>query len=227
MAQHGVVEVTSGKRARVIPPSGRSISTQISRLVKRFASAPQGQDHIAQGRLLFESGLAWLSAQIATDEDIARLKAALDANIAALGNTAEFVRTDVAFHYELAVIPRNPLFIFIHELLMEWLVDQRTTTIHMPDADTLSARDHKAIYEAIAARDPARAYHEMITHLKLVSHLYAEAKRLANEILRGVTHDVARRIDAEQRALWDASFGARSEGRQTRRPKRNQHGSQQ
>ena len=31
-----------------------------------------------------------------------RLKQALDANVAALGKTGEFIRTDVAFHYELA-----------------------------------------------------------------------------------------------------------------------------
>ena len=212
MAQHGVIEIASGKRARVIPPTGRWIGAQMSMLMRRFASAPHGQEHIAEGRLLFELGLAWQSAQVATDEDIARLRAALEANIAAVGNTAEFVRTDMAFHYEMAVIPRNPLFIFIHELLMEWLVDQRTTTIHMPDADTISVRDHKAIYEAIAARDPARAFHEMVSHLKLVSRLYTEAKRVADEILREVTHDVARRIRQEQEALWDASFGGRSEG---------------
>ena len=210
MAQHGVVEIASGKRARVIPPNGGLIAAQMTALMKRFASAPQGQEQISQARLLFESGLAWQSAQVATSEDIARLKGALDANVAALGNRAEFVRTDVAFHYELAVIPRNPIFTFVHELIVEWLIDQRTTTIHMPDADTLSVRDHTAIYEAIAARDPARAFHEMVSHLKLVSRLYAESKRLTEEILRGVTHDVARRIEQEQRALWASSFGAQA-----------------
>jgi GntR family transcriptional repressor for pyruvate dehydrogenase complex len=229
MAQHGVIEISSGKRARVIPPTGSTIASHISALMKRFASAREGQEQINQAHPLFESGLARQSAQIATGDDIARLKAVLYANVAALGNTTEFVRTDIAFHRELAVIPRNPIFIFVHELGMEWLVDRCTTTIHMPDADTLSVRDHTAICEAIAARDSARAFHEMVSHLRLASRLYAEAKRVTEEILRGVTHDVARRIDREQRALWASSFGASAEAsgptpKTARRSKRELNG---
>ena len=132
---------------------------------------------------------------------------ALDANVAALGKVGEFIRTDVAFHYELARIARNPVFNVVHEILVEWLIDQRTTTIHMPEADRLSVRDHTAIYEAVAAREPARAFHEMASHLRLISRLYSEAKRLSETILREVTRDVAKRIEQENEALWAASFG--------------------
>ena len=124
-----------------------------------------------------------------------------------LGKTGEFIRTDVAFHYELARIARNPVFNVVHEILVEWLIDQRTTTIHMPDADMLSVRDHTAIYEAVAAREPARAFHEMASHLRLISRLYSEAKRLSETILREITRDVAKRIEQENEALWAASFG--------------------
>jgi DNA-binding FadR family transcriptional regulator len=161
-----------------------------------------------QARLLFETGLAWQAAQIATDEDVSSLKRALEANVAAVGKVGEFIRTDVAFHYELARIARNPVFNVVHEILVEWLVDQRTTTIHMPDADRLSVRDHTAIYEAVAAREPARAFHEMASHLRLISRLYSEAKRLSETILREVTRDVATRIEQENEALWATSFGS-------------------
>ena len=123
-------------------------------LIKRVADGPRGQDHLEQARLLFETGLAWQAAQNATDQDIERLRQALEANVAALGRVGEFIRTDVAFHYELARITRNPVFNVVHEILVEWLIDQRTTTIHMPEADRLSVRDHTAIYEAVAAREP-------------------------------------------------------------------------
>ena len=100
-----------------------------------------------------------------------------------------------------------PVFNVVHEILVEWLIDQRTTTIHMPDADRFSVRDHTAIYEAVAAREPARAFHEMASHLRLISRLYSEAKRLSETILREVTRDVAKRIEQENEALWAASFG--------------------
>jgi GntR family transcriptional repressor for pyruvate dehydrogenase complex len=205
LQQQGLVDIASGARARVTKPSLKFVTAQLTEIVKRICADGQGQSHMEQTRLLFESGIAWLAAQEATDEDIKRLKQALDTNTAALGSTAEFIRTDIAFHYELAVITRNPIFVAIHDTLVEWLIDQRTTTILMPDANKLSVRDHTAIYEAVAARDPMRAFYAMTGHLRLVSQLYAEAKRLSEEILRNVTRDVAARIDQEMNEMWELS----------------------
>ena len=75
----------------------------------------------------------------------------------------------------------------------------------MPDADRLSIRDHTAIYEAVAARDPMRAFHEMTGHLRLISELYSESKRLSEEILRQVARDVASRIERERESMWAAA----------------------
>ena len=204
LQQQGLVEITSGTRARVTAPSGKFMTGQMAGLIRRITSTPQGQEHMEQARLLFEAGVAWQAARVATDDDIKRLKTALDANTAAIGNIGVFVRTDVAFHAELAVITRNPVFTGVNDALVGWLVDQRTTTIHMPDADRLSVRDHTAIYEAVAARDPMRAFHEMTGHLRLISELYSESKRLSEEILRQVARDVASRIERERESMWAA-----------------------
>jgi DNA-binding FadR family transcriptional regulator len=206
------VEVRSGTRARVTTPTNGLLIGQLTGFVRHMAANPQGQIHMEQARLLFEAGVAWQAAQVATDDDIVRLKKALDANAAALGNMPEFIRTDVAFHYELNVITRNPIFASVHEILVEWLIDQRTTTIHMPDADHFSVRDHTSIYEAVAARDPIRAFHEMGSHLRLISQLYHEAKRLSQEILRDITRDVAERMDREKQNIW-SSLGRASRPR--------------
>jgi GntR family transcriptional repressor for pyruvate dehydrogenase complex len=215
LQQQGLVEITSGARARVTAPSGKFLTGQLAGLVRRLASTGQGHEHMEQARLLFESGVAWQAARVATDEDIVRLKAALDANVAAMGNTGVFIRTDVAFHYELTAITRNPVFTGVHDALVGWLIDQRTTTIHMPDADRLSIRDHTAIYEAVAARDPMRAFHEMTSHLRLISELYRESKRLSEDILREVARDVASRIERERESMWVSSEGNGS-GRPTK-----------
>src|SRR5262249_34258648 len=97
-----------------------------------------------------------------------------------------------------------------------WLIDQRTTTIHMPDADRLSIRDHTAIYEAVAARDPMRAFHEMTSHLRLISELYRESKRLSEEILRQIARDGAVRIERERESMWVA--GSRTDAEQEKPP---------
>ena len=202
LQQQGLVEITSGTRARVLAPSGKFLTGQMASLIRRLSSTDQGQEHMAQTRLLFEAGVAWQAARIATDQDVLRLKAALDANVAAMGNPTVFIRTDVAFHYELTVIAHNPVFTAIHDALVGWLIDQRTTTYHMPDADRLSVRDHTAIYEAVLARDPMKAFHEMTSHLRLISELYLESKRLSEDILRQVSRDVAARIDRERESMW-------------------------
>jgi DNA-binding FadR family transcriptional regulator len=204
LQQQGLVEITSGTRARVTAPSGKFMTGQMASLIRRLTSTGEGHEHMEQARLLLEAGVAWQAARVATDEDIQRLKVALDANAAAIGNTSAFIRTDVAFHAELALITRNVVFTSLYDALVGWLIDQRTTTIHMPDADRLSVRDHTAIYEAVAARDPMRAFHEMTSHLRLISELYSESKRLSEEILRQVARDVAGRIERERESMWVA-----------------------
>lgn len=221
LQQKGLVQIENGRRARVSPGTNDIIIQQLASISKRLTTTARGQEHVEQMRLLLESGLAWHCARVATDADVARLKAALDANVAAVGDVVAFIRTDVAFHYELAAITGNPILLAIHEVVVEWLIDQRTTTSHMPDADKLSVRDHTAIYAAVAARDPARAFHEMASHIQLVGKLYREAKRVSDEILRGVTHDVARRFEAEKAAMWGGPAAEDQRQRPVRAAKRS------
>jgi GntR family transcriptional repressor for pyruvate dehydrogenase complex len=207
MLQHrGLVDTSNGARAKVMAPTADFLVGRMSDVVMSLHNLPEGQMHLEQTRLIFESGLAWLAAQNAAPEDIARMNAALAANVAAVGDTPEFVRTDVAFHYEIARTARNPIFEAFHRVLVEWLIDQRTTTINLPDADRLSARDHAAVFEAIAAGDPARAYHEMASHLRLISRLYREATHIQQTVLRKATRDVAARAEEENAEIWRASF---------------------
>ena len=203
LQQQGYVEVMSGARAQVTAPNGSFLTEQLANLVKQTATRG-GQAYMDQTRVLFEAGVAWQAAQTATEDDIKSLKEKLDANAAALGNTAEFIRTDVAFHYELTAITRNPIFASVHDVMVQWLIEQRTTTIHMPDADRLSVRDHTAIYEAVAAHDAMRAFHEMTSHLRLIRQLYTKSKRLHDEIMRNIARDVAARVDREKEAIWAA-----------------------
>src|SRR5262249_58178640 len=119
-------------------PAGNFRGGQRASGIGRMRSPGGGNENREQPRLLFEAGVAWQAARVATDEDIYRLKTLLDANAAAIGNTGLFIRTDVAFHAELTGITRHPVFTGVHDALVGWLIDQRTTTIPMPHADRLS-----------------------------------------------------------------------------------------
>jgi len=123
-------------------------------------------------------GLARHAATHATDEDIDQLRAALDDNHAALSDLDRFEKTDVAYHYVLAVIPRNPIFPAIHAAIAEWLVQQRHITLNWrgrKGTADIAYKAHKAIYEAIAARDPEKAEKAMRHHLAHVARVFWEA----------------------------------------------------
>jgi GntR family transcriptional repressor for pyruvate dehydrogenase complex len=174
----GLVELRSGERAQVIQPTPEVVVDALSGVAKHMLIAPDGVRNFQNARLFFEVGLARHAAARATAEDIDQLRSALEANQAALNDLARFERTDVAFHYVLAVIPRNPIFPAIHAAIAEWLVQQRHITLNWRGRKGTAERAyaaHNAIYEAIAARDPDGAERAMRDHLAHVASVFWEA----------------------------------------------------
>jgi DNA-binding FadR family transcriptional regulator len=168
----GLVAVSSGERARVTRPTPKVVVESLSGAARHLLAAPDGIRHFQEARNFFEIGLARHAATHATDADIAELKAALEANRLALDNIHVFEQTDVAFHYVLALIPRNPMFTAIHEAMVAWLTEQRTITLRQPGQKFIAYRAHEAIFNAVAARDPDRAERVIREHLDQVSETY-------------------------------------------------------
>jgi GntR family transcriptional repressor for pyruvate dehydrogenase complex len=169
----GLVQVRSGERARVTRPTPKFVIEELSSTARHMLSEPGGVGEFQKARLFFEIGLARYAADQATDEDIAAFREALDANRAAIGDLRRFQETDVAFHYVLALIPRNSIFTAIQEALAEWLLEQRQTTLE-PGEDEVAYEAHRAIYEAVAAGDADAAEEAMRAHLDHVSQRYMD-----------------------------------------------------
>jgi GntR family transcriptional repressor for pyruvate dehydrogenase complex len=145
-------------------------------------AAPGGLRNFQNARMFFEIALARHAAQHASDAEIAELRSALEANFNALGDLARFEKTDVAFHYILAVIPKNPIFPAIHAAFVEWLVDQRHVTLNWRGRQgtaKVAYEAHAAIYESIAKRNPDAAEAAMRNHLEHASAVYREAKGIS------------------------------------------------
>jgi GntR family transcriptional repressor for pyruvate dehydrogenase complex len=168
----GLVAINSGERARVTQPTPKVVFESLAGAARHLLGAPDGVRHFQEARTFFEIGLARYAAQHATADDLEAAKAALETNRQSLDNLRAFERTDVAFHYVLAVIPRNPIFTAIHEAVVAWLTEQRTITLRMPGEQFVAYRAHAAIYEAIAARDADRAERAMRSHLDEVAKTY-------------------------------------------------------
>jgi len=172
----GLVELRSGERARASRPTPKAVVESLAGSARYMLSEPDGVRHFQDARSFFETGLARYAAEFATPEDLADLRAALEANRRSIGDLTKFERTDVDFHHVLAVIPRNPIFEAIHAAIAEWLVEQRHVTLTYPGANEVAYEFHVQIYEAIAARDPDRAERVIRAHLDQVAELYWRVK---------------------------------------------------
>lgn len=173
----GLVEVRSGERARVTRPTPQFVIDALAGPARHMISAPGGVQNFQSARIFFEVGLARNAAMNATAEDLASLEEALEVNRQSIGDLKRFERTDVDFHYVLAVMTRNPIFTAIHAALAEWLLEQRRTTL-APGEDLKAYEAHRDIFQAIAARDPDRSEAAMRTHLEYVARRYTEIAKV-------------------------------------------------
>ncbi len=172
----GLITISGGERARVARPSAQGMLAGLDPAVRHWLADPAGVRHLQGARMLLEVALVRQAAESAHETDISRLRAALEENEAARADLPRFERSDVAFHYVFAEISGNPIFSAIHHAMAGWLTEQRRITLRTDGASAGAARRHRAIFEAVAARDPAAAEAEMRAHLNDVAQLYWRAR---------------------------------------------------
>ena len=113
-----------------------------------------------------EVGLVRHAADYATDEELSELRDALVANRQSIGDSSGFIKTDIAFHFVLAKIMSNPVFIALHEALSAWLLQQREIALLEPGEDARGYEAHARIFEAVNAKDADAAESAMRDHLE-------------------------------------------------------------
>jgi GntR family transcriptional repressor for pyruvate dehydrogenase complex len=172
----GLVVVANGERPRVSSPTPQTLLGELSGAARLMLTKPEGMHHFQEARRLFECALAEEAARVATPEQIGELEAALAANREAIGDTARFIRTDVAFHFAVATIPRNPIYVALHEAIVEWLVDQRSVSLRRAGTDLLAYESHRNIFQAIRDKSPAAAGQAMRSHLGEIMDRYWKVK---------------------------------------------------
>ena len=172
LERSGLIRVRSGERAQVTRPTAAMMVRELSTAARMLLSEDGGIAHFQEARTLLEIGLTRLAATRATDDDVARLRKALEANREAIGDHAAFGRTDVAFHYAIAEILGNPIFLSLNDAMAEWLTEQRTISGRVSTAFDDAYGAHERIFAAIANRDPDEAQKAMEAHMTEVVHHY-------------------------------------------------------
>lgn len=172
LARKGLVKISSGERTRVTRPSADTIISELSGMSKDFLAQPNGLQYFDQLRKFFESSLVRNAAEFATDEQIQELEKALELNAKSVKNNNQFKKTDIYFHRVIASMPGNPIFLAIHQALVDWVIDARPVISNSEELNTKSYNDHVEIFNCIKNHDVEGADKKLTQHIEYVFDKY-------------------------------------------------------
>lgn len=142
------------------------------------------QVDLIEFRSMLETRTAELAATRHTSEDVERLQRTWSAVDRAYGSDDrnEQIRADVAFHHAIADATHNPIFVYLIRSLLQLLHDHVRLSLAGLSADSITAqmlrKQHRALLDAILARDAAAARRSAGEHIRFVAeHLNALHRR--------------------------------------------------
>jgi len=135
---------------------------------ERFVGMELSVNELFDMRLVLEEPAASWAAQRATAEDIEQLAEALRVEESARQPPIEFDRLrdlDAAYHMKIVAIARNRYLQQTLGVLNEMLRSGMETTLLIPGRVERARRDHRRIFEAIAAHDAEAAVAAVRAHI--------------------------------------------------------------
>lgn len=125
--------------------------------------------HVVEVRRVLEGEIAALAAERASRAQVATLRRTLKAIDTAVAQGGDGVAEDLAFHHAIGEATGNPQFRlllgFLEQYLREAMRITRGNEARRQDFMEEVQREHHAIVEAIAARDPIAARQHALHHI--------------------------------------------------------------
>jgi GntR family transcriptional regulator, sialic acid-inducible nan operon repressor len=185
LANRGLVMTRLGHRPIVRKLDYEIAIDKVGNLVGHLVVDRDGVWNLFDSRIFLEAALARWAAGHARRDDIEELRAALEANRRAIGNSSQFDETDADFHAVLYRIPGNPIYPVVHKAYVEWLIQHWRSMKRGADIDQMNYAGHEAIFDAIAARDPDSAEEALRRHLvaawEFVRSTFANRSQVAGQ----------------------------------------------
>lgn len=173
LANMGLVSISHGERARVQELTAQSIIRQVDLSAHiMLQRSSDSLEHLKAARLFFERGMVREAAARATADDVAKLRAIVDAQRAALGKADAFLAADMRLHTEIAALSGNPIFVSVSEAMLGWLKAYHTELLIWSGKETHTLAEHAVIIDAIESHDADAAEAAMVKHLQRSSGLY-------------------------------------------------------
>jgi len=162
------VEVLHGQGVRVLPRHAwNSLDPLVLRLRARDDGLRQLLRELLQVRRIVETEVAALAAEMASDAEIADLRALLLRMDASVSDPDTYNRLDLQLHNYLATLTHNSLLPALLRPVSDLLALGREVTLRAHGSGALAQDHHRAIVDAVARRDPTAAHAAMERHLRL------------------------------------------------------------
>ncbi len=163
----GLVLVSHGQRPTVQRPTALGVLSQIDFAASHMlAHSPDALEQLNDARLFFETGMARKAAELATSEDIEKLRNALEQQQKQLKkDPVQFIKADMAFHTAIAAVTRNSIFDATSRAMMGWLEKFHSKSLHWQGNEHFTVEEHAQILKCIEANAPEKAALAMASHL--------------------------------------------------------------
>ena len=134
----------------------------------RFLAALHGfsRAQMFEARLVLEVSVAGLAAERAAPDKLMVISDEATGMFASLDEPELFLEHDIRFHQAVAAAAGNPILASVVGMVAKMFYELRHHSIHTAKDLKLAAEEHRAIYQAIRARDAERARNAMSQHLQ-------------------------------------------------------------
>ncbi|MGD0913523.1 MAG: transcriptional regulator NanR [Terracidiphilus sp.] len=171
----GLLDIRQGGRARISEPSiGRMMEPMAETVRHVLAHSPMSLEHLKEARAIFEMEMVRIASRKRSQADVDRLTRILDRQAAAQDEPRLFMALDGEFHREIATVSGNPILSAVSEAVFLWLTDFHVSLVRFPGLEPLTISEHRAVLDAIIAKDATRAAKAMGDHLLRANELYKQ-----------------------------------------------------
>ncbi|CAL9533944.1 HTH-type transcriptional regulator LutR [Streptomyces sp. enrichment culture] len=137
----------------------------VEKMVERRRRLPD----VLEAREALETKLAELAAERRTDDDLAAMGSALALMAEEIEGGGHGVEGDRLFHAAVTAAAHSGLLAEFMRSISHQIAESRTESLRQPGRPARSLAQHRAILDAVAARDPRRAAGAMRRHVRTVA----------------------------------------------------------
>ena len=158
-------------------PRELSVDRLVTPLASVLTNRRDLEGELMDVRRMFEPAVARVAAARINDEDLATLRAILEAQRRKVKARQSALVEDTAFHAALARATRNTVVVRIMETLNDLLTESRKRALRQQSRPELSLKGHEAVVDALTQRDADGAANAMHAHIDEIAQILDRTSR--------------------------------------------------